>query len=250
MSRDGNGLAVQNQLELGGWEVVIFDLVTGQRRKIQVEGDYRAFPADWAADPDKILIGLWDPVRFLNLGAQMYSFTQGPGERYPLAGMSYISISPSDGRLVYSDWRTGELYVQPLRPDTTGRLKFPGRGFAASFSPDGNWIAWGDLDGGVSASPVPPAGSTAHVVDRGQQPLWSPGRPDHLPRRAPGNKSQSRRVSLPAPRLIAEGRSCAGLRGTRDGAGRAVGRPRGAARALAGNDGHHRAACGAEAAAP
>jgi serine/threonine-protein kinase len=210
MSRDGKGLAVQNQLELGGWEVVILDLVTGQRRKIQVEGDYRAFPADWAADPDKILIGLWDPVRFLNHGARMYSFTQGPGERLPLDGISYISISPKDGGLVYSDWRTGELYVQPFRPDTVGRIKFPGRGFSASFSPDGNWIAWGDLDGGVSASPVPPAGSTAHVVDRGQQPLWSPEgdriiyRDGRRVYEVPVSTTGGFRTTGP-PRLIAEG---------------------------------------------
>ena len=50
----------------------------------------------------------------------------------------------------------------------------PGRGFASSFSPDGRWLAYGDVDGGISVSPVPPTGEIVRAIERGQQPLWSP----------------------------------------------------------------------------
>ena len=56
----------------------------------------------------------------------------------------------------------------------TARISLPGRGFAAAFSRDGRWLAWGDLDGGISAAPFPATGAVFRLVERGQMPLWTP----------------------------------------------------------------------------
>jgi hypothetical protein len=64
------------------------------------------------------------------------------------------------------------LYLRSLGADTT-RTRIPARGFAASFSPDGRWVAWGGVSG-VAVSPVPPTGATYPVAERGQMPLWTP----------------------------------------------------------------------------
>ena len=56
----------------------------------------------------------------------------------------------------------------------TARRSLPGRGYASAFSPDGRWLAWGDLDGGISASPMPATGVTYRLAERGQTPLWMP----------------------------------------------------------------------------
>ena len=104
--------------------------------------------------------------------------------------------------------RTGDLYLRSLGPDTT-RIPVPGRGFAASFSPDGRWIAWGGVDGAVTVSPNPPTGATYPVAERGRMPLWTP-RGDGLVFRD-GSAYYSVPVSTAAgfhagrPRLLAAG---------------------------------------------
>ncbi|MGH7710495.1 MAG: TolB family protein, partial [Gemmatimonadaceae bacterium] len=157
----------------GGWDVLVMDLATGVRRRVDVEGNYRAFPASWAPDGKTLMIGLWDPVQFLTLGARLYSLEQGTWEDVPPFRGSYLTIAPNGRDFVFSDWRTGELYVRQIRGDTT-TTRIPARGFAASFSPNGRWLAWGGVDGGVAVSPVPPTGAIIPVAERGQQPLWSP----------------------------------------------------------------------------
>jgi eukaryotic-like serine/threonine-protein kinase len=173
MSPDGIHLAAQLRKDFGGWEVLIMDLATGVRRRVNVEGNYRAFPAAWAPDGKKLLIGIWDPVQFLVLGARLYSLADGTWQNLPPFRGSYMSIAPNGEDFVFSDWRTGDLFVRKMLGDTT-KTPIPARGFAASFSPNGRWLAWGSVDGGVAVSPVPPTGALIQVSERGQQPLWTP----------------------------------------------------------------------------
>lgn len=173
MSPDGTRFAAQLRKPSGGWEVLVMDLVTGVRRRVDVEGNYRAFPAAWTPDSKALMIGLWDPVQFLALGATLYSLEQGTWKELPPFRGSYMSIAPNGRDFVFSDWRTGDLYLRAMLGDTT-MTRVPARGFAASFSPDGKWLAWGGADGGVAVSPVPPTGAVFPVVERGQQPLWHP----------------------------------------------------------------------------
>lgn len=84
-----------------------------------------------------------------------------------------MTIAPDGEQFVFSDWRTGDLYLRGLGEDTT-RTRISARGFTASFSPDGRWISWAGMDGGVAVSPNPPTGAIYPVVERGQQPLWDP----------------------------------------------------------------------------
>ncbi len=174
LSPDGRRLAVQTRAEVGGWEVVVLDIETGQRQRIPIGGEFRTFPASWTPDGQELLIGLWDPAQFINYGAQFYSLREGAKELVPLRGVSYMSIGPTGNDLVFSDWRTGEISIRPLTGDTTARVRVPGRGFAASFAPNAKWLAWGDLEGGISVSALPPTGAARSVAERGQQPLWSP----------------------------------------------------------------------------
>jgi serine/threonine-protein kinase len=173
LSRDGTQLAVQSRTAVGGWEVQLFDLESGQRRRLEVEGNYRPFPASWLPDGRSLLVGTWDPVRFINYGARVQSLETGRYTTVPLVGGSYLSVSPSGEGFVFSDWRTGALFYKRFEGDTT-RVPLPGSGFAASFSRDGRWLAWGDLDGGISASPFPATGSVYRLAERGQMPLWTP----------------------------------------------------------------------------
>jgi Tol biopolymer transport system component len=153
--------------------VLLIDLTTGVRQPIEVEGNYRAFPASWLPSGRELLIGTWDPVQFLNYGARIQSLETGRYTQLPLTGASYMTISPDGSQFVYSDWRTGDLYLRRLTGDTTS-TRIPARGFAASFSPDGKWAAWGGVTGEVAVSPVPPTGAIHVVAERGQMPLWSP----------------------------------------------------------------------------
>ncbi len=173
ISPDGSRLAVQLRNPVGGWTVQVMDLATGVRHAVEVEGNYRAFPASWLPSGQELMIGLWNPVQFLNHGARIQSLATGQWTDVHLNGASYMTVSPDGKSFVFSDWRTGELYLRGLGSDTT-RTRIPGRGFAASFSPDGRWVAWGGLNGSITVSPVPPSGATYTVAERGQMPLWTP----------------------------------------------------------------------------
>ncbi len=173
ISPDGKRLAAQVRNPVGGWEVLLMDLATGVRQQVDVEGNYRAFPASWLPSGRELMIGLWDPVQFLNYGARIQSLETGKWRNVHLTGASYMTVSPDGRSFVYSDWRTGDLYIRSLGTDTT-RIRIPARGFAASFSPDGRWVAWGGVNGAVAVSPVPPTGAIYPVAERGQMPLWTP----------------------------------------------------------------------------
>ncbi len=173
LSPDGTQLAAQARNPLGGWEILLMNLVTGGRQKVEVRGNYRAFPASWLPSGRELMIGLWDPVQFVNYGARIQSLETGKWTDIRLTGASYMTVS-RDGRLfVFSDWRTGDLYLRSMGADTT-RIPIPARGFAASFSPNGRWVAWGGVNGTVAVSPVPPTGAIYQVAERGQMPLWTP----------------------------------------------------------------------------
>jgi serine/threonine-protein kinase len=173
MSPDGTRLAVQVRKAVAGWEIVVMDLTTGVPQRIEVEGNYRAFPGAWTSDGKALMVGLFHPVRNVFLGTKMYTLAERSwGEMMRFNG-SYVSIAPGGKEFVYSNFRTGELYIRPLSGDTTSK-PIPARGWAASFSPDGRWLAWGGADGGVAVSPLPPTGAIYNVVERGQQPIWSP----------------------------------------------------------------------------
>ncbi len=173
LSRDGTRLAAQARGEIGSWQILLMNLATGVRQQVEVEGNYRAFPASWLPSGNELMIGLWDPVRYLNYGARIQSLTTGKWTDIHLPGASYMTVSPDGRSFVFSDWRTGDLYLRSLGTDTT-RTRIPARGFAASFSPDGRWVAWGGVNGAVSVSPVPPTGAIYQVAERGEMPLWTP----------------------------------------------------------------------------
>lgn len=173
LSPTGTRLAVQVRKPIGGREILIVDLATGVPERVEVEGNYRYYPAAWAPDEQVLMVGYFRPVRNVFLGARLYTFATRGWEQIPQFNGSYMSISPNGKEYVYSNFRTGDLFIRPLRGDTTS-TPVPARGFAASFSPDGKWLAWGSADGSVSASPIPPTGAIHAIAERGQQPLWKP----------------------------------------------------------------------------
>jgi len=173
LSPDGKQLAAQVKNSVGGWDVVLMNLVTGVRQRLEIGGNYRPFPASWLPSGRELMLGLWDPVKYINYGARIRSLETGQSTDIHLNGASYMTVAPDGQSFVFSDWRTGDLYIRGLGTDTT-RTRIPARGFAASFSPDGHWVAWGGVNGAVSVSPVPPTGAIYQVAERGQQPLWTP----------------------------------------------------------------------------
>jgi Tol biopolymer transport system component len=173
MSPDGQQLALQRRDALVSGEVVVLDMTTGQQRRLAVEGNFRTFPASWAPDGRRLMVGLWDPVRYLSYGFRLYSSGGVQELEVKLRGASYFSIAPNGKDYVYSDWRSGDLFIRHFTGDTTA-TSIPGRGSSASFSPDGYWLAYSSTDGGIDVSPVPPTGAIYQVAERGQQPLWSP----------------------------------------------------------------------------
>ncbi|HEX4560838.1 MAG TPA: serine/threonine-protein kinase [Gemmatimonadales bacterium] len=173
ISPDGTKLAVQMRNPVGGWQVMIFDMSNGVRQTVPVAGNYRAFPSSWLSNRD-LMIGIWDPVQFLNYGLRLQSLETGKWSDLRLRGASYLTPAPDGKSFVFSDWRSGNLFLQSLSDQDTARTPIPAKGFAASFSPDGRWLVWGAIDGSVAASPVPPTGAVYPVAERGQFPLWTP----------------------------------------------------------------------------
>jgi len=119
------------------------------------------------------MIGLWDPVQYLNHGARIQSLETGKWSDLRITDASYMTVSPDGRAFVFSDWRTGDLYQRSLGADTS-RIPIGARGIAASYSPDGHWIAWGDANGSVAVSPSPPTGAIYTVAEHGEKPLWAP----------------------------------------------------------------------------
>ncbi|HUG28419.1 MAG TPA: protein kinase, partial [Gemmatimonadales bacterium] len=173
LSPDGTMLAAQARNPVGGWEVLLMNITNGVRQRVAVEGNYRPFPASWLPSGRELMLGIWDPVQFVNYGARIQSLDTGQWRDIQLHGASYMTIAPDGERFVFSDWRTGDLYLRGLGEDTT-RTRIAARGFSASFSRDGRWISWTGMDGAVAVSPNPPTGAIYPVVERGQQPLWEP----------------------------------------------------------------------------
>jgi len=173
LSPDGSRLAVHVTKPAGGWEILILDLASGVPQRVEVAGNYRAYPGAWTPDGRELMVGLFRPVGNSFLGAKMYNMAQRTWEDLPPFDGSYMTIAPSGDTFVYSNWRTGELFLRSLRGDTTS-TRVPARGTAASFSPDGKWLSWGGSDGGVAVSPLPPTGEIIPVTPRGQQPVWMP----------------------------------------------------------------------------
>jgi serine/threonine-protein kinase len=172
MSPDGRRLAVQQRMPVGGWRIVLHDLESGVTQRLPFEENYRVFPAAWGADGGTLLVGLFHPAANAFQKARLYTFASGSWLDVSEPIGSYMSIAPNGIDVVYSDFRTGELFVRPLLGDAPP-VAIPGRGFAASYSPDGRWLAWGDVNGGVTVSPLPPTGAVYRVAERGQQPIWT-----------------------------------------------------------------------------
>ena len=173
LSPDGRYLAVQGTKPIGGWEILVVDLATGVPQRIEVPGNYRAYPGSWTPDSRSILVGLFQPAANGFIGARLYTLADRSWQDLRTFNGSYITIAPNGRDFVYSNFRTGDLAIRALDGDTTS-TPIPARGWAASFAPDGRWLAWGGADGGVAVSPVPPTGAIYPVAERGQQPLWSP----------------------------------------------------------------------------
>jgi serine/threonine-protein kinase len=173
-SPDGTRLAVQERSQLGGWSVLLVDIGSGVRQTVRVPGNFRAFPAAWVPGSNELMIGLWDPVLSQVYGARLLSLDSGTWTDVHLpVGASYLSLSPDGRQLVFNDWRSSDLFLRPLRGDTT-RTSIPARGFASSFSHDGRWVAWSSVDGSISVSPVPPTGAIFQAANRGHMPVWTP----------------------------------------------------------------------------
>jgi hypothetical protein len=114
-----------------------------------------------------------DPVQYASYGVRIQSLETGKWTDLHMPGASYMTAAPDGRSFVFSDWRTGDLYIRSLGADTT-LTRIPARGVAASFSPDGRWLAWGGLTGAVAVSPVPPTGAIYAVAEHGEMPLWTP----------------------------------------------------------------------------
>ncbi|HEX5178516.1 MAG TPA: protein kinase [Gemmatimonadaceae bacterium] len=174
VSPDGTRLAVQVRNPLGGWQVMLMDMATGVRQQVPVDGNYRAFPASWLPSGHALMIGLFDPVQFLNYGARIQALDTGAWTNLHLSNASYMTVAPDGKSFVFSDWRRHDLYLRSLGPDTTSTRVPGGVGTAASFSPDGRWLSWGGDDGSVDVTPLPPTGTVYHIAQQGDMPLWMP----------------------------------------------------------------------------
>ncbi|MEP6591906.1 MAG: protein kinase [Gemmatimonadota bacterium] len=208
MSPDGTRLAVQVTKPAGGWDILIADLDGGITQRVAVVGNYRAYPGSWTPDGRELMVGLFRPAGNSFLGARMYTIANRTWTDLPPLDGSYMTIAPDGETFVYSNFRTGAIFLRSLLGDTTS-IPVSARGTAASFSPDGKWLSWGGADGGVAVSPVPPTGVIFPVAERGQQPIWMPdGR--HLIYRD-GRRFFEVSIELGGgfhtgkPRLIAEG---------------------------------------------
>ena len=101
----------------------------------------------WGSNPIVSNLHLWSRVQEAKRrGARIQSLETGKWSDVHLRGASYMTIAPDGKTFVYSDWRTGDLFIRPLENDST-RTRIPARGFGASFSPDGKWVYFIDRPG-------------------------------------------------------------------------------------------------------
>jgi hypothetical protein len=139
LSPNGRYLAVQGGKAVGGWEVLVVDLETGVPQRIEVEGNYRAYPGSWTPDSRSILVGLFEPAANGFIGARIYTLADRSWQDLRTFNGSYITIATSS-----PPTRTGDLAIRAQR-----RHAATGPACAASLSTVAGWRGG---DGGAAVS--------------------------------------------------------------------------------------------------
>ncbi|MGH9787494.1 MAG: protein kinase domain-containing protein [Candidatus Acidiferrales bacterium] len=141
----------------------------------------------WTPDGKRIVFSQWTPGG--RKPSLAWRLADGTGEAETLveadSSMGPDSVSP-DGRFLLfsrlSPGTSGDIWVLPLEGDRKPYpfLNTPANEYAATFSPDGRWVAYVSLESGrpevyVRAFPGPGGGKWQLSNEGGTQPVWPKG---------------------------------------------------------------------------
>jgi len=196
VSPDGSRVAVSLAEDPGGGgglsDLWVFDLTRGTRSRITFEGNNRFFPV-WTHDGTRLT---WaDGITSAN--RLVWAPADGSGPVSTLlekAGPQFPTDWSPDGQVLafYESHpeTQRDLWVLPMSGNQTPELflRTPFQERAATFSPDGRWLAYVSNKSGqdeVYVRPYPGPGEE-HVISTrgGKEPVWSPDGHELFYRRA------------------------------------------------------------------
>lgn len=183
-SPDGRYLAFSSHRE-GNWDIYVLDLLTGEINRLTDNPDYDGSPT-WSPD------GLWlvyESYQGENLDLYLI---QADGESSPVRLTEHAAQdfsptwSPRGRHIAFTSWRSGnkDIYIMSLNTlsdaDAMNVTESPDAyEDDPSFSPDGQFLAYGDVSDGYEVIYVKqlenyhPTGP-AQSVGQGRHPSWSP----------------------------------------------------------------------------
>jgi len=161
-------------------QLVVLDLMRGSVSRVAT-GSFAARPV-WTAGSDRLIYGSAREARGWNLWSRR---ADGAGDEQRLATSDEVqvplAVSPDGSTLVFSEGSgpAGSNLQMPLDASAAKRPVFASRtwGTAASFSPDGRWLAFEDFESGrteIFVRPFPAGDQRIQVSSAGgEQPVWS-----------------------------------------------------------------------------
>jgi serine/threonine-protein kinase len=170
ISPDGKQVAVSSGPAIGAADIWIYDVESGRRMRLTVEGTNHSFPV-WTPDGKQLL--------FLLDSADLYSKSaDGSGQVVPVVvgqGMSFPHSWTPDGRtLVFTN--SGDLWLWRREKDISRITNTPFSEISPRFSPDGNWLAYSSDESGqreVYVRAYPGSGKWTISIEGGVEPVWS-----------------------------------------------------------------------------
>jgi serine/threonine-protein kinase len=175
VSPEGRRLAYEVSSAEGG-DLFVSDLDRGVARQLDTGFSNNAYPA-WSPDGRYLAFSAEDEPGTPNRNLYRMA-VDGTGRPERLA--------PSDSRQIVADWSSagvlafleeGDIWVIPPDGEPEPFVTSDGVAAYASFSPDGQWLAYTLADGGPSAvyvRPYPGPGAATLVSAAGASPAWSP----------------------------------------------------------------------------
>ncbi|HTC41616.1 MAG TPA: protein kinase [Candidatus Acidoferrales bacterium] len=169
-SPDGRLLAVSSDDRRNGKHFIrVYDLQRGISSRL-TEGGREHYPA-WSRDGKQI------SFRGSGMGEDSYVMAaDGSGQPKKLIKSEVGPFGWSlDGHMVYMTWEKGGAApsVAVSSPGDGRLVAFESNAVEPKFSPNGKWIAFVTVGGGVAIRPYPGPGAKMQVTGDGAQPRWS-----------------------------------------------------------------------------
>ncbi len=169
VSPGGDSLAFTLRQE-GPREIWVRDLILGTNRLLPAGGFRNAGP-EWSPDGRSIAFSSDRDQAVANIYRLSLDGSDEPERLAPSDQNQFVSSWSSEGVIAYLEG--GDIWMLP--PDGDPARFFTSEEFEsyATFSPDGEWLAYA-APGGIYVRPYPGAEPATLISDGGTAPVWSP----------------------------------------------------------------------------